>query len=134
MENTSGEVNPITLTYDTPVNLPKNNFRKIDYIFNSWNTKADGSGTKITDQQSVQNLAATNTTIPLYAQWDFVGDINYDNLFSFSSWYTSIAGQKTSQGGTITADLKTGTLSISCPSNASSADNNICAWDYDIPL
>ena len=92
MENTSGEVNSMTLTYDTPVNLSKNNFRKIDYIFNSWNTKADGSGTKFTDQQSVQNLATTNTTIPLYAQWDFVGDINYDNLFSFSQWATSENG------------------------------------------
>lgn len=135
MENTLGNVNPISLDYDAPpTNLPKNNFRKIDYIVNSWNTKADGSGTKFIDQQSVQNLATTNTTITLYAQWDFVGDINYDNLFSLSSWYTSIAGQKTGQGGTVTADLKAGTLLISCPSNASSPDNNICAWDYDIPL
>lgn len=135
MENTLGNVNSISLAYDAPpTNLPKNNFRKIDYIVNSWNTKADGSGTKFTDQQSVQNLATTNTTITLYAQWDFVGDINYDNLFSLSSWYTSIAGQKTNQGGDVTADLKTGTLSIFCPNSASSPDNNICAWDYDIPL
>ena len=133
-ENTLGDINPISLTYDAPTNLPKNNFRKIGYMFNSWNTKTDGSGTKFTDQQSVQNLAATNTTITLYAQWEFVGDINYDNLFSLSNWYTSIAGQKTGQGGAITADLKTGTLSISCPSSASSPDNNICAWDYDIPV
>ena len=124
MENTSGEVNPMTLTYDTPVNLPKNNFRKIDYIFNSWNTKADGSGTKIIDQQSVQNLAATNTTITLYAQWDFVGDINYDNLFSFSQWATSENGKLGSYADTaeLLIDIPDGGLTISEKTGTAQAD------------
>ena len=132
--NTGGSVPSITATYNSSYNLT-NSFTRINYIFNSWNTKADGSGVKYNNKQSVSNLTAKhNDSITLYAQWDFVGDINYDNLFSLSSWYTSIAGQKTGQGGAVTADLKTGTLSISCPDNASSPDNSICAWDYDIPL
>lgn len=133
--STSGSVASVSAKYDSPSVLTANSFKKIGYLFKNWNTKSDGTGTTYTNQQSVSNLKNKNgETITLYAQWEFVGDINYDNLFSLSNWYTSIAGQKTGQGGTITANLKTGTLSISCPSNASSADNNICAWDYDVPL
>lgn len=133
--STHNSMNPMIVTYDNPSNLSDNNFKRIGYLFKNWNTKADGTGTSYSNKATVNNWTKIdNDLITLYAQWEFVGDINYDNLFSLSNWYTSIAGQKTGQGGTVTADLKAGTLSISCPSNASSPDNNICAWDYDIPL
>ena len=57
-------------TYDVAKNLTANNFTKTGYIFKSWNTKADGSGTSYTDKQSVKNLTTTNgAVINLYAQW-----------------------------------------------------------------
>lgn len=38
------------------------------FYFGSWNTQANGSGTKYTDKQSVTNLTATNKgTVTLYA-------------------------------------------------------------------
>lgn len=127
MENTSGSVSPISLAYDAPsTKLPKNNFRKIDYIFNSWNTKANGSGTKFTDQQSVKKLATTNITITLYAQWDFVGDINYDNLFSFSQWATSENGQLGSHHQT------TAELSINIPEGKFIIEDKSSPSPYDV--
>ena len=39
-------------------------------MFNGWNTKKDGSGTKYSNKQSVKNLTSNNgATITLYAQW-----------------------------------------------------------------
>jgi len=66
----TGSMTSSTHTYDVAKNLTANSFTKIGYLFKSWNTKADGSGTSYTDKQSVKNLTTTNgATINLYAQW-----------------------------------------------------------------
>ena len=58
------------MTYDVAKYLTDNAFKRTGYSFTSWNTKADGSGTKYTNKQSVKNLTTTNgATIALYAQW-----------------------------------------------------------------
>lgn len=51
--------------------LSANAYSLDGYIFTGWNTKADGSGTRYTDQQVVQYLCTdTNTpSLTLYAQW-----------------------------------------------------------------
>ena len=64
----TGTMESIQYTYDTTETLPGNTFIKQNYKFNSWNTKADGSGTKYTNEASVKNLT-TSGTITLYAQW-----------------------------------------------------------------
>jgi uncharacterized repeat protein (TIGR02543 family) len=52
------------------VTLPSNAFKKTDYTFAGWNTKADGSGASYANGASVSNLSATNgATVTLYAQW-----------------------------------------------------------------
>lgn len=57
-------------TYDTKINLQNNNFSKLGYIFDSWNTKADGKGTKYAAAQEVLNLTnEANGQILLYAIW-----------------------------------------------------------------
>ena len=56
------------MTYDEAKNLTKNTFTKTNYTFTGWNTKADGSGTNYTDEQSVKNLA-TSGEVTLYAKW-----------------------------------------------------------------
>ena len=45
--------------------LSKNTFTRSGYIFKEWNTKADGTGTKYTDEQTVKLTSDLN----LYAQW-----------------------------------------------------------------
>lgn len=58
-------------TYGTAQNFTPNTYTKEGYTFTGWNTKADGTGTSYTDEQSVVNLTAENNgTVNLYAQWE----------------------------------------------------------------
>ena len=63
-----GSMEDILMTYDIPKDLTENKFSAAGYIFDSWNTKADGSGTKINDKAIVNNLGTTGI-VELYAQW-----------------------------------------------------------------
>lgn len=65
---TSGTMQSLSLTYGQSKALTSNAFKKTGYVFNGWNTKADGTGTKYSDQETVLNLA-TSGTVTLYAQW-----------------------------------------------------------------
>ena len=57
-------------TYDTAGNLSKNTYTRSHYIFDKWNTKADGTGTSYADEAAVNNLTAEDgATIKLYTQW-----------------------------------------------------------------
>ncbi|MBQ3005149.1 MAG: InlB B-repeat-containing protein, partial [Clostridia bacterium] len=58
--NTGGSTADLSMTYDTAKKLTANGFTKTGYAFAGWNTKADGTGTNYTNQQSVKNLTATN--------------------------------------------------------------------------
>lgn len=44
-------------------------FEKAGYVFQCWNTKADGSGVDFKPGQDVWNLAGNGETVYLYAQW-----------------------------------------------------------------
>lgn len=57
-----------SMTYDMAKALTTNAYTKKGYTFAGWNTKADGSGTKYADKESVKNLAESDT-VTLYAQW-----------------------------------------------------------------
>ena len=68
--NTGGSTASMSMTYDAAKNLTANGFVKTGYVFDGWNTKADGTGTNYTDKQSVKNLSSVNgTTVTLYAKW-----------------------------------------------------------------
>ena len=68
--NTKGSTKESQHVYDQVKNLTANGFIKNNYIFNGWNTKADGTGTRYKNKQAVVNLTSTNKdTINLYAQW-----------------------------------------------------------------
>ncbi len=56
--------------------LEKNAFSYEGFIFNGWNTQADGSGTAYADEALVQNLASVGDHVALYAQWKFNGDLS----------------------------------------------------------
>lgn len=69
--NTGGSMSNLTMTYDTAKNLTANGFTKTGHHFVSWNTRADGSGTRYEAGASVKNLTSTNGgTFNLYAQWE----------------------------------------------------------------
>ena len=68
--STSGSTASMSMIYGTAKNLTANGFKRTGYQFAGWNTKANGSGTKYSDKQSVNNLSSTNgATVTLYAQW-----------------------------------------------------------------
>ena len=69
-----------SFTYDAAQNLSANTFTREDYVFNGWNTQADGNGTSYTNGQSVSNLTATHGSVfTLYAQWRQVAGSCGDN-------------------------------------------------------
>ena len=66
----TGSMSNQSHTYGVSKALTANAFTKTGYNFAGWNTKADGTGTKYTDKQSVSNLSSTDgATVTLYAQW-----------------------------------------------------------------
>ncbi|MBO4798473.1 MAG: InlB B-repeat-containing protein, partial [Candidatus Methanomethylophilaceae archaeon] len=65
-EMTSSQI----MTYGVSKKLAYNTFENPGYAFDSWNTKADGSGTSYVDGQTVRNLAKTDgAVVNLYAKW-----------------------------------------------------------------
>jgi len=48
--------------------LTANSFHRNGYVFDGWNTKADGSGKAIADKEKVEGLT-NNQIITIYAQW-----------------------------------------------------------------
>ena len=74
----TGSYDDVNMTYDVAHTLPA--LTRTDYVFNGWNTQADGNGTAYTDGQSVSNLAAEQgATVDLYAQWRQVAGSCGDN-------------------------------------------------------
>jgi len=76
----TGSMTNQTMTYGVSNNLRANAYVRPGYIFNSWNTAPEGTGTSYADEESVSNLTG-NSSITLYAQWDRVmaENIGYDN-------------------------------------------------------
>lgn len=66
----SGSMAKQNFTYGTPTALLANQFTRSGYIFESWNTKADGTGVTYFENEKVTNITSNNNeTVTLYAQW-----------------------------------------------------------------
>lgn len=93
--NTGGSRSKSNHTYNTPKSLNPNGFTKQYHTFDSWNTRANGSGTKYTNGQNVNNLtAAYNGSIDLYAQWR-----RSSSLVTYKDWNgTTLKTQETAIG------------------------------------
>ncbi len=85
--------------HEAALNL--NSYTYTDYVFDGWNTAANGSGTSYADGQHVTDLAAANSSIRLYAQWvpdRYVAEIDgvrYTTLASAINAVTANGPQKT---------------------------------------
>ena len=85
----TGSMNAQTFTYDHKQALTANAFTRTGYTFAGWDTAADGSGVKYTDQQEVENLSATDgATITLYAQWT----ANSNTAYTVQHWQQNLNG------------------------------------------
>ena len=66
----TGSINNESFTYGVSKALTSNTFVRRGYLFNNWNTSADGTGVSYSDGQSVSNITTTNNgTVILYAIW-----------------------------------------------------------------
>ena len=92
----TGTMNNQEMTYGTAATLTPNSFEKTDYSFTEWNTEPDGTGTGYDDEESVNNLTATDgEIIDLYAQWEdelYVAQI--DNI-KYETIYAAVAAVRT---------------------------------------
>lgn len=68
-----------TYTLNVAINLAKNTFLREGYQFKEWNTKADGTGTSYTDEQSI----TISNNLILYAQWEE----EFDYIINKYSYY-----------------------------------------------
>jgi len=66
----TGKMSSVSATYDKAVKLQACTMKKNGKVFDSWNTKADGSGKAIADSSSIKSLTGVDgSTVTLYAQW-----------------------------------------------------------------
>ena len=62
-------------TYNTDTKLDKNTFTRSGFEFKEWNTKADGTGTSYTDEQTIN----VSSDLTLYAIWEELYDYVINN-------------------------------------------------------
>ena len=66
----AGSMKDLACEYGTPKTLSANAYTRPGYLFDGWNTMADGSGTPYADKASVSNLTSSaGEVVTLYAQW-----------------------------------------------------------------
>ena len=74
----SGSINDISVKYGDNGTLPTNTMTNTGFVFDSWNTDPNGSGTSYQDGATVSNLSSVDgDEITLYAQWVPSGGTSY---------------------------------------------------------
>ncbi|MBR3323067.1 InlB B-repeat-containing protein [Candidatus Saccharibacteria bacterium] len=68
----TGSMNPLVVNEDEATPITANSFTREGYVFNGWNTAANGSGTSFADGADITVSAAMGDTT-LYAQWRLNG-------------------------------------------------------------
>ena len=72
---TSGTTKDTQHKYDVASNLATNGFKKDGYLFEGWNTRADGFGKTYKNGQEVSDLSIVDgDTVTLYAMWSLDSD------------------------------------------------------------
>ena len=82
----TGSMDDQEFVFDTAQNLSPSGFSKEGYIFDSWNTEPDGSGTRYEEEERVVNLTnVPDGVVTLYAQYGkreyhHAGEITFDGV------------------------------------------------------
>lgn len=97
--STKGTMENECFSYDETKALSKNTYSKNGYSFKNWNTKADGSGTAYSDEQTISKLAnGENITASINPMATFNIDgkgMHYDGLEEDNSLTTGIVYKAT---------------------------------------
>ncbi len=81
----TGKMSNVAAKYNKSVTLTANKFKRTNYTFTGWNTKADGTGTSYTNQQVVKGLTTKNNgTVTLYAQWELTKTLQAKAVEAFA--------------------------------------------------
>ena len=89
--NTGDSNNQQTFGANTLNNLSSNGFAISGYVFNSWNTEPDGSGTSYTDEERFYAKVGTETTnVTLYAIWDKLYTITFHTSNATSIYFDRV--------------------------------------------
>ena len=67
--STGGSMSSMTCDRDTDYTLSKNTFKRNGYQFLGWNTNKNATEATYSDQATVNNIAAANGSVTLYAIW-----------------------------------------------------------------
>ena len=92
-ENVNKTMNDKTVSYNSNATLPINYFKRDNYKFLGWNTKADGTGTFFEDKAKIPNLSSTaGEVVVLYAQWEPLNPSTTASLFTDGSFGLIVGG------------------------------------------
>jgi fimbrial isopeptide formation D2 family protein/uncharacterized repeat protein (TIGR02543 family) len=98
----TGTMDSMTLRKGEAATLPANEFDRKDYVFTGWNTRKNGTGTRISDGGKV----LLNSDVTLYAQWmterESQTSSNANNKYSIPEMSNSTNGYFASTGNAIT--------------------------------
>ena len=64
-----GSMDSVDRVFDDGKKLPANTFTKRGYLFNGWNTAADGSGRSYDDESTDNVILDNETDVTLYVKW-----------------------------------------------------------------
>ncbi len=133
----SGTMSNQSYAYGVSQALTANAFTRTGYTFAGWNTKADGTGTKYTDEQSVSNLSSTNgATVTLYAQWEKLPANIHNITYTTQATGWTYGAQPTSaeEGSTVTFEVNPTTgYTVTVTSSDVSLSKNDNTYTFTMP-
>ena len=141
----SGSMDPSDKTNGISLTLKINSFTKTNHIFDSWNTKQDGSGVSFADGATNYNIDSPNGNDQyLYAQWDnpgaLSGTISYTNsdaTFGVAKDYTVDESALTRGTGTIVYNIISAPIAgitIDGPTGLVSFSDTVDVGTYEINI
>jgi uncharacterized repeat protein (TIGR02543 family) len=113
--------------YGVEQTLTPNGYTRTDYIFNGWNTAANGTGEAYTDAQSVTNLTMNDgVTVTLYAQWFSCGATSVTFTYNSSSVTYGVVGNPDT--GDCWLDRNLGATQVATTSTDSASYGDYFQW------
>ncbi len=133
----TGSMSDQSHAYGVSTALTANAFERTGYTFAGWNTKADGTGTSYTDQQSISNLSSTDgATITLYAQWEEIPANSHNITYTAQAagWTYGEKPASAEEGATVTFEVNPTTgYTVTVTSSDVSLSNSGNTYTFTMP-